>query len=216
MRVIAITGGIGSGKSTLSALFAQWGAVVVDADAISRKLTAPNGEALPRIRDVFGDTVFHADGTLDRAALAGRVFGDDTAALAKLNAIMHPLIIRDSVRALDLLRAQGVKAAVIDAPLLFETGMDALADAIVCVTAPLAVRLRRIGRRDALTREQALKRIRSQNPAARNESLADYVFTTNTPMFITRWKARTLWKRILADGARRTPDAASFGTATQT
>ena len=203
LRVIAITGGIGSGKSTLTGLWRTYGAQVVDADAISRALTAAGGEALPAIREAFGDGVFRPDGTLDRPTLAQRVFGQDASARMTLNAIMHPMIIRRSIAALDALRAQDTAVAVLDAPLLYETGMDALADAVVCVSAPQAVRIRRIQRRDQLTYAQALQRIQSQTPSAALESRADYVLMTDAPMPATQRKARELWARILADGPRR-------------
>ena len=203
LRVIAITGGIGSGKSTLTGVFGALGAQVVDADAISRALTAPGGEALPAIREAFGHAVFHPDGTLNRPALAARVFGTDAADRTTLNGIMHPMIIRRSVEALLALQQQGAPVAVLDAPLLFETGMDALCDAVVCVTAPEAVRIRRIQARDGLTHAQALQRLQSQTPSAQLESLSDYVLDTNTPLAVTRRQARALWERILTDGPRR-------------
>jgi dephospho-CoA kinase len=202
MRVIAITGGIGSGKSTGSKLFASLGAALGDADAESRALTAAGGEALPAVRDAFGADVFFSDGTLNRKALANVIFKDESAR-ERLNALLHPLIT-DRVRAkLDAFRAQGRAAALLDVPLLFETGMDRLADAVVCVTAPEETRVRRVCRRDGLTREEALRRIRSQNPAAVTESLSDYVLSTDAPYALTRMRARELWRRILADGPLR-------------
>ena len=92
MRVIAITGGIGSGKTTVANYYRSLGIDTIDADAISRELTAPGGEALPAIREAFGDGVFHADGTLDRGALATVVFQGNTQSLQRLNAILHPRI----------------------------------------------------------------------------------------------------------------------------
>lgn len=205
MRVIAVTGGIGSGKSTLTALYRSLGAKVVDADRISRQITAAGGEALPQIRQAFGDAVFQADGTLNRAALGRLVFGEEPRALSTLNAIMHPIIIRRAREALQALRTEGADVVLLDAPLLFETGMDGLADTIVCVTAPEAVRLRRIQRRDRLTREEALRRIRSQNPSAENERRSDYVLSTDAPLRDTRQRAIALWAQMLRDGAKRTP-----------
>ncbi len=204
MRVIAVTGGIGSGKSTLVALYRMLGAHVVDADAISRALTAPGGGALPALREAFGDAVFRPSGTLDRAALGALAFGDPKA-MARLNGVMHPLIIAETVRQLAALRASGAAVAVVEAPLLFETGMDALADTVVCVTAPQAVRVRRVCRRDGLAPEEALRRIRSQNAQEYNASLADYTLSTDAPYEDTRRRARALWQRIMAEGPRRLP-----------
>jgi dephospho-CoA kinase len=202
MRIIAVTGGIGSGKSTISKLFAAQGAALIDADAESRALTAPSGEALPPIREAFGDAVFHTDGTLNRAALAQTVFGD-ASALARLNAILHPMITARITAALQTLRTQGREVALIDVPLLFETGMEKFADTVVCVSAPLEIRIRRVCRRDRITREEALRRIRSQNPAEITERLSDYVLTTDAPYAVTRRRALSLWQQMLADGPRR-------------
>jgi len=205
MRVIGITGGIGSGKTTVAAWYHALGVPVVDADAISRSLTAPHGEALPALREAFGEAVFNADGTLNRAALAGRVFGQDSAALARLNALLHPMITGRTVEALQALYKAGEPVALLDAPLLFETGMDRVCDAVLCVTAADEVRLQRIERRDGLTREEAIRRMRNQNAPERTESLADYVLTTDADQATNRAHALALWKRILADGPRRTP-----------
>lgn len=92
MKIIALTGGIACGKTTLANMLRELGAPVIDADAISRSLTAPGGKALPAIREAFGSEVFQNDQTLNRAALAARVF-QDPEQLQKLNAITHPLII---------------------------------------------------------------------------------------------------------------------------
>jgi dephospho-CoA kinase len=154
------------------------------------------------VRDAFGADVFFSDGTLNRKALANVIFKDESAR-ERLNALLHPLIT-DRVRAkLDAFRAQGRAAALLDVPLLFETGMDRLADAVVCVTAPEETRVRRVCRRDRLTREEALRRIRSQNPSAVTESLSDYVLSTDAPYALTRRRARELWQKILADGPLR-------------
>ena len=203
MRVVAITGGIGSGKSTVTALYRSRGVPAVDADLVSRSLTAPGGEALAPLRSAFGNGVFTAEGTLDRAALGRLVFGGDADALQRLNQIMHPRIIRHTVEQLKTLRDGGAEIAILDAPLLFETGMDTLADAVICVTAPQAVRVRRICGRDRLTAEEALRRIRSQNPMETTERQSDYVLNTDAPVADTRRRALALWNRVLADGPRR-------------
>ena len=203
MRVIAITGGIGSGKSTVAALYRSQGVPAIDADAISRALTAPEGEALGPIRVAFGDEVFRADGSLDRAKLGKLVFGGEPATLQRLNAILHPRIIRDTLAELRRLRDEGLPVVLLDAPLLFETGMASLADAVICVTAPEAVRVRRIRGRDGLTEAEALRRIRSQNPAQTTERLSDYVLNTDAPIADTRRRALTLWQQVLTDGPRR-------------
>lgn len=211
MRVIAVTGGIGSGKSTLTALYRALGAGVVDADAIAKSLTAPGGEALAPIRAAFGDAVFSQNGSLDRAALARRVFDGDSSALDTLNRIMHPRIIDHTRARLAQMAAEGVAAAVLDVPLLFETGMEVLADTVICASAPTEVRIRRIRRRDGLSREEALRRMASQHEPSVNEQRADYVISTDAPFPDTRRRARALWTRILAEPPRRNPKGTPEG-----
>ena len=205
MRVIGITGGIGSGKTTVAALYRSLGVPVIDADAISRALTAPCGEALPAIREAFDEGVFHPDGTLNRAALAKIVFSDDPAPRVKLNGILHPMIKYRLLAELEAFRTAGVPVTLIDVPLLFEAGIDRLCDAVICVTAPEAVQIRRIMGRDHIPREEALRRIRSQNPQERTKSQSDYVLNTDAPMGKTRERALALWQQVLTDGPKRTP-----------
>ena len=202
MRVIAITGGIGAGKSTVTDLFRELGARVVDADAISRALTAPGGEALPALRKAFGDAVFRQDGTLDRKALAARVFQEERE-LARLNAVLHPMITRRILAQLNMLRDAGTEVALLDVPLLFEVGMDRLADTVVCVTASEVTRVRRVCARDGISPEEARSRIRRQNPMERTEALSDYVLVNDGALETTLDEARVLWARMLAEGPRR-------------
>jgi dephospho-CoA kinase len=203
VRVIAITGGIGSGKSNVTALYRSLGIPAIDADALSRALTAPGGDALPSIREAFGDGVFTPEGCLNRTALARLVFMEDPAALRRLNAIMHPMIARRVYAELERLRNAGAAVALLDAPLLFEAGLEKLADTVICVTAPEDVRIRRVRKRDGSTAEEALRRIRSQNPAERTEKLSDYVLSTDATREDTRARALELWQRVLRNGPMR-------------
>ena len=138
MKIIALTGGIACGKTTLANMLRELGAPVIDADAISRSLTAPGGKALPALRETFGSSVFQDDHTLNRAALAAKVF-QNPEQLRKLNAVTHPLIIERMQSEIERCRKSGAPVVVLDVPLLFETGLDRLADETVCVSAPLPV-----------------------------------------------------------------------------
>lgn len=159
--IIGLTGGIGSGKSETARHLMSLGAVHVDADAISRSLTAPGGEALEPIREVFGDGVFFEDGTLDRRALGEMVF-NDVAARRALEGIIHPRVQRATMEAVDKAREDGADAVLLDVPLLFETGMDALCDVNWLITADREQRIQRVMARDGLTREAVEARINSQ------------------------------------------------------
>ncbi|MBQ8537287.1 MAG: dephospho-CoA kinase, partial [Clostridia bacterium] len=119
MKVIGITGGIACGKSTLCNTLRDLGALVWDADAASRALTAPGGKALPAVREAFGDEVFNPDGTLNRKALGALVFNDEKAR-QQLNGLVHPLVYEDMEAF--LCAHADEKAVFLDVPLLFETG----------------------------------------------------------------------------------------------
>ncbi len=159
--IIGLTGGIGSGKTEAGRVLESLGAVHIDADAISRALTAPEGEALAEIRDVFGDSVFNADGSLDRRALGASVFESPERRRA-LEAILHPRVQRRTLEMIDRARDDGAKAVVLDVPLLFETGMDALCDVTWVVEADPAERVRRIMARDGLSEAEIEARVKNQ------------------------------------------------------
>ena len=196
MRVIAITGGIASGKTTVAQWIAQTGVPVINADQISRSLTAEGGAALPKLREAFGSAVFHADGTLNRAVLAALVFTDNPLPREKLNAILHPMIISRMQRKLKTLRKRGIAIAVIEVPLLYETGMDQMADTVICVTASEETRIRRMAERDGIPRERALARIRAQQDPQKTAQLADYVISTDASLEENKQQALLLWQRI--------------------
>lgn len=170
--VIGLTGGIATGKSNLSAALRQAGARVIDADEISRGLTAPGGAALPRIRQAFGPRVFDGE-SLNRRVLGEMVFGSEENR-SRLNAIVHPMVL-ERIRA-EI--AAGDGPVIMDVPLLFECGMDAWCDEIWCAYVPQRVQLERLMQRDGLTRRQALARIHSQMPTLEKARKADRVIRT--------------------------------------
>ena len=197
MFVIALTGGIACGKSTVSGMLSLLGASIIDADQISRSLTAPGGAALPAIRQAFGDSVFHADGTLDRPALSAVVFADK-AAIEKLNAITHPLVKQEMETQLDHCRKQGAPLVVLDVPLLFEANMQHMGDLVACVTAPEEVQIDRMRTRNGFTREEALSRIRNQMPVSEKARLSDIVIDTDKPLPELQKEIETLYQNWIA------------------
>jgi len=175
MKIIGLTGGIGTGKSTVSAYLKEKGCVILDADKMSRQLTAPGGDALPAIRRTFGDEVFYDDGTLDRKKL-GRIVFNDADKLKALEEITTQKVVEQTIDGLVRLRKASYNGIVIiDAPLLFECGMQVLAEENWLVTAGLEVRIERIIKRDGLDRQSILDRINNQMNDEEKMTMADYV-----------------------------------------
>lgn len=197
MLTIALTGGIACGKSTVSGMLAQLGASIIDADQISRSLTAPNGDALPAIRRTFGDSVFNADGTLNRPALSAVVFSDK-AAIEKLNAITHPLVKQQMDEQLAQCRKNGAPVVVLDVPLLFEASMQHMGDLVACVVAPEEVQIARMASRNGYTREEALSRIRNQMPVSEKARRSDIVIDTDKPLPELQKEIETLYQNWIA------------------
>lgn len=168
MLLIGLTGGIGSGKSTVSRLLAERGAVVVDADRLAREVVEPGTPGLAAVVDAFGPGVLRPDGSLDRAALGSLVFADP-AALARLNGIVHPLVAALTAERVAAARAAGAGVVVHDVPLLAENRLAGY-DVVVVVDADPATQLARLVRLRGMTPEQAQQRIDAQ--ASRADRLA--------------------------------------------
>lgn len=195
---IALTGGIGSGKSTVARLLADHGAIVVDADAIAREIVEPGESALEEIRRVFGTEVIDSEGRLRRSRLAEIVF-DDPDALARLNAITHPRI---AARSAELLAAAPPDSVVVyDMPLLVEQGPEALVgwDAIVVVDAADEVRLARLADR-GLERQDAARRMAAQATREQREAAADYVVDNSTGLDDLARVVDDLWRKLTTAG----------------
>jgi dephospho-CoA kinase len=175
---IGLTGGIGSGKSTVSGLLAQLGARIIDADVLAREVVAPGTPGLAAVVDAFGNRVLSADGSLDRPALAAVVFGDPSAR-ATLDGIVHPLV---RARAVELISALPDDAVVVqDIPLLVETGQAASFDLVLVVEAELEIRVDRLVRR-GLSEDDARARIAAQATDEQRRAVADVVLdNSGTP-----------------------------------
>ena len=172
MLLVGLTGGIGSGKSTVSAMLAERGAEIIDADRIAREVVLPGTHAWCKIRDHFGPEVLLADGYIDRAALAGKVF-DDPAKLALLNQITHPEIFARIADRLEELHGRRV-VVVLDAALLLETGLAQRVDMVIVTHSPTELRVERLEAR-GLGADQAKARIASQLTDEERLAKADVV-----------------------------------------
>lgn len=199
MALIALTGGIASGKSTVARRLAELGAVIVDADQIVRDVQAPGSPVLAEIAASFGAAVLTADGALDRAALAARVFGNPEL-LAQLNAIVHPAVRAESQRRFEAAFAADSDAVVVyDVPLLVEARVDDAWDLIVVAHAPASVRLRRLVELRGMNEAAAHDRIAAQVPDEQRLAIADVVIDTSGTLAQTLAQTDVLWERLRTD-----------------
>ncbi|WP_125132235.1 dephospho-CoA kinase [Microbacterium sp. 10M-3C3] len=198
MPLIALTGGIASGKSTIAARLAEHGAVIVDADAIVRDVQAPGSPVLAAIAAEFGADVLRPDGALDRAELGRRVFGNPER-LSRLNALVHPAVRAQSQRRFAAAFARDPAAVVVyDVPLLAEARAHDPWELVVVAHAPADVRAERLVRRRGMTREDALARIGSQVGDDERLRLADVVIDTSGTIEDTLRRTDELWERLSA------------------
>ncbi|WP_435198646.1 dephospho-CoA kinase [Janibacter sp. GS2] len=178
MLHIGLTGGIGSGKSSVSRRLAELGAVIVDADVLAREVVEPGQPALEQIRERFGDAVFGADGALDRPALGRVVFGDPQA-LAALEGITHPAIWRRTAQTFAAARASGTRVGVHDMPLLVEKGMAGEYHLVVVVDTDEDTRVRRLVEDRGMPEAEARSRIAAQATDAQRRAVADVLLDNN-------------------------------------
>lgn len=189
MRV-GLTGGIGSGKSTVGSMLAAQGAVLVDADQIARSMTGPHGAAMPAIRSIFGDAYVDATGALDRARMRALAFSQP-GARAQLEAIVHPLVTLHSDEAAQHAAAAGAAVVVFDIPLLAESGRwPRRLDAIVVVDCLEATQVDRVVRRNGLTPEAVRGIIASQASRAARRAVADVVVMNDADCTLEMLDAR--------------------------
>lgn len=196
MPLIALTGGIASGKSTIARRLAELGAVIVDADQIVRDVQAPGSTVLARIEDAFGAEVIGEDGALDRAALGATVFADPEQ-LARLNAIVHPAVRAESQRRFEAAASADRETVVVyDVPLLVEARVDDPWDLVVVAHAPADERRRRLIELRGMAAQAAQERIDAQVSDERRLAIADEIVDTSGSLDQTIRQTDALWERI--------------------
>jgi len=195
MKVIGLTGGIGSGKSTVAQFLAELGAVILDADKIGHEVFRPDSGGWREIVAAFGKQILASDGNIDRKKLGDIVFGN-AESLSRLNQIMHPRMY-DVVKAqLEEYRRQGMRVVVLEAALLLETGWTSLVDEVWVTTASESTVLKRLEERTGLSQAESLARIRSQLPSAERARHADVVINTDCGLDESKSKVKELWQRL--------------------
>ena len=195
MKIIGLTGGISSGKSTVSRFLAELGAVIINADEIGHEAFKPDTELWQAVVSAFGKQIIASDGAIDREKLGAIVFGNPEA-LARLNRIMHRRM-RDMVKTqLEEYQRQGVSVAVLEAPLLLEAGWTSLVDEVWVATAPKATVLKRLKERTGLSESESLARLRSQLPAKERLKHADVVIDTDCSLSELKARVKQLWQEL--------------------
>lgn len=201
MKIIGLTGGIACGKSTVSTELRAHGAAIIDADALAHELSQPHQPIYNAYVERFGSEIVAADGTIDRAAIARRVFADP-AVRAEVEAIAHPIIRRAAEERLRAARDENKRAAVLDVPLLFEAGWDALADETWVVALPREEQLARLLARDtSMDAGEARARIAAQMPLAEKCARADVVIDNSGTVEEIREYIGKLWKERILERA---------------
>jgi len=201
MKVIGLTGGIGSGKSTVAGFLAELGAVVIDADKVWHEALKPNTEIWREVVTAFGTEIVKPNGEIDRKKLGKIVFANPKA-LARLNKIVHPRIYSMVKTQIEQYRQKGVRVVVFEAPLLLEAAKPSLADEVdeVWVTvAPESTVLRRLKEEMGLSEPESLARIRSQLSSEERIKQADVVIDTDCSLGELREKVRALWRKLTLD-----------------
>ncbi|MDD3478176.1 MAG: dephospho-CoA kinase [Candidatus Izemoplasmatales bacterium] len=193
MKIIGLTGGIASGKSTVSTWFKDQGLPVLDADFVYKELTKPGQVLYNRLVDAFTSQILLEDDTINWPRLSQKVFSDE-GIRNKLNSITHPIVKEELLSRLSVLKEENVEMVIVSVPLLFEAGFDQFCDATICVDVPRSVQIERLMLRDRLTKEQAILRIDSQMPLSKKKKLATFVLDNGKD----REKTKAQFAKLLA------------------
>ena len=198
MKVIGLTGGIGSGKSTVAGFLAELGAVVIDADKVGHEAFKPDTELWREVVAAFGKGILAPNGDIDRKKLSEIVFGSPDA-LAQLNQIMHPRMYDMAKAQIEERRRHGVGVVVLEAPLLLEAGWTSLVDEVWVTLASESTVLSRLQKKVGMSEQQALARIRSQLLSDERIKQADVVIDTDCSLGELKAKVKKLWHKLVLD-----------------
>ncbi len=203
-HVVGLTGGIGSGKSTVADVLRELGATIIDADRIVHELQAPGAPMLGELAREFGPEIIDTTGALDRKALGALVFADDDAR-RRLGLIMHPAVGLEMLRQVEAAKGAGAPLAVADIPLLYEgrrAGRDTAGrlgvEAVILAWVPVEIQLERTVKRDDCTRDEAQARIDAQIPIDEKRELAELVIDNTGTLEETRSQVEKVYQQLIA------------------
>ena len=200
MIVAGLTGGICSGKSTVTAMFRDIGTTVIDADQVAHEVVKPDQPLFEAVTSAFGREVVGADGRIDRGRLGAIVFADPKAR-RRLEELLHPAIIQECERRIRQAQLSGAAVCLVDAALLIESGWHSRCDAVILVEASETVRLDRLIRSRGLSRDDAMLRIRSQMPQQEKRRYAHYIIENDGPLRETARQVQAVWEQLCAKAA---------------
>jgi dephospho-CoA kinase len=197
MLKVGLTGGIASGKSTVSRIFASFGAKVLDADEVAREVLLPGQPAWTKLRRAFGQEFFHSDGTVKRKQLRKLVFADPEKR-SQLNAIVHPEVMKEINRRSEIL-SSSVQTGVllVDVPLLLEVGVANRFDKVVVVYVSKSVQINRLQQRDGISEEEAKQALKAQMALSKKVEQADYVIDNSGTLEETQAQVQRVWQELL-------------------
>lgn len=195
LQLIGLTGGIGSGKSTITNWFKQKGIPVMDADAIAHSLVYPGSPAWQAILVQFGQSILNPNHSLNRQKLASLVFSSPKAK-KQLEHILHPLIQQEMLRQAILLKQKGHSIILYSAPLIFEANLQHLFDAVILVTCTTKQQIERICKRDGLSQQEAIARIESQMPLSEKKKHTPYQIDNSGSLAETKQQLERLWLQL--------------------
>lgn len=198
MKIIGLTGGIASGKSTVSKVFREMGTIILDADQIARQVVLPSQPAWEDIVELFGPQVLNPDQSLNREKIGDIVFSNPDC-LKELNRITHPRIMqyyKDALRQISMEKPEAI--VMLEVPLLYETNMDRLCEQVIVVWVDRETQIKRLMEREKLSQEDAIKRIDSQMPLDEKARRADIVIDNRGSLVETKEKATIYYNEILA------------------
>ena len=197
MLRVGLTGSIGVGKSFVTSVFVELGCRVLDADQTAREVVMPGTPGLKALKEVFGEDILAADGTLDRKRLGALIFADQTKR-EQLNHILHPFIIARQDEILNGWEAEDPKGiGIVDAALMIESGGYKRFDKLIVVHCRPEVQLERLMLRDKLSRDEALRRINSQMPQEEKQKFADYLIDTSDGFELTRSRTVEIYNQLI-------------------
>lgn len=195
LKIVGLTGGVASGKTTVANMFKKLGAIIVDADELARTAVARGSEAFQKIIEEFGNNFLDKDGELDRKKLGKSVFSDATKK-EKLEKIIHPVIGKMLMDSIESERAKKTEILILDIPLLFENNMQMWIRPVILVYVNPEKQIERLMKRENISESEAINIIKNQMPLDEKKKLADFIIDNNNDLIKTESQVKIIWQEL--------------------